>query len=66
MQYMDNVISITFVYTVGVFILSTAQLVIVSETYRFIHTDAQRSIASVQHYTRHWFHYICTSSAAIR
>ena len=27
--------------------------------------DAHPLRDSVQHYRRHWFHYICTSSAAI-
>jgi hypothetical protein len=59
-------VSITSVYNVDLYILSTAQMVIVSETYRYINKDANPSIASVQHYRRHWFHYICTSSVAIR
>ena len=57
--------SITSVYNVDLCILITAQIVIVSERYRYIPPNANPSIASLQHYRRHWFHYIYTSSVAI-
>jgi len=56
-------VSITSVYNVDLCILSTAQIVIVSETYRR-HRDANPSIASLEHYRWHWFHYIYTSTVA--